>query len=186
MSQVDAIVIRAIDFAAQRHSGQTRKGKKQSPYINHPIKVMNLLVAHQETGADLLMAAVLHDVIEDTAGTEPEIRELSGIIRENFGQRVLEIVQEVSDDKNLPFQERKRLQVINTPGISDEAKKIKIADKTCNLIDMMEDPPANWSNERKVQYAEWAARVIDGARGVNAGLEKAFDTIRRQALRRFD
>jgi guanosine-3',5'-bis(diphosphate) 3'-pyrophosphohydrolase len=185
MSHVEAIVIRAIDFAAQRHSGQTRKGKKHSPYINHPIKVMNLLVKHQETGAELLMAAVLHDVIEDTAQTDHEIDELSGIIRENFGQRVLEIVQEVSDDKNLPFQERKRLQVINTPRLSQEAKKIKIADKTCNLLDMMEDPPENWPNERKLQYVEWAGQVIDGARGVNPDLEKTFDATRQQALQTF-
>lgn len=185
MSYVDAIIIRAIDFAAQRHSGQTRKGKKQSPYINHPIKVMKLLAMHQETGANLLMAAVLHDVIEDTAKTDGEIQELSAIIRENFGQRVLDIVQEVSDDKNLPYQERKRLQVINTPRLSEEAKKIKIADKTCNLIDMMEDPPQNWSNERKLQYVEWAGQVIEGARGVNPGLEKEFDATRQQALQRF-
>jgi guanosine-3',5'-bis(diphosphate) 3'-pyrophosphohydrolase len=185
MSQVDAIVIRAIDFAAQRHSGQIRKGKQQSPYINHPIRVMKLLVMHQETEADLLMAAVLHDVIEDTAKTDREIQELSGIIRKNFGQGVLDIVREVSDDKTLPFQERKRLQVINTPGLSEEARKIKIADKTCNILDMMEDPPENWPNERKLQYVEWAGLVIDGARGVNPGLEKEFDATRQQALRRF-
>jgi len=185
MSQVDAIVIEAIDFAAQRHSGQTRKGKKQSPYINHPIKVMNLLVAHHETGADLLMASVLHDVIEDTAKTEREIGELSDILRKKFGRRVLDIVLEVSDNKALPFQERKRLQVVNTPRLSEQARKIKIADKTCNLIDMMEDPPENWSNERKLQYVEWAGQVIDGARGVNPGLEQEFDATRHKALRRF-
>ena len=174
-------VIRAISFAATRHSGQTRKGRKNTPYINHPIQVMVILAEQGEDNADMLMAAALHDVIEDTAKTPGQIRSLEDTIRKEFGSKVLDIVREVSDDKQLPFEERKGLQVVNTPGLSEAAKKIKIADKTCNIRDMMDDPPPQWSAQRKLEYLKWAGQVIDGARGVNPSLEEFFDRNHQQA-----
>lgn len=185
MQPIDARVIEAIEFAAQRHLGQFRKGKGHSPYINHPIQVAALLVRFREHDAALLKAAVLHDVIEDTAKTKAEIQALNQTIEEKFGREVLEVIQEVSDDKQLPFRERKRLQVKNTPGLSREAKKIKIADKTCNISDMMKDPPTQWSAERKLEYLHWAEQVISGARGVNRALEEHFDQVRQQAYKKF-
>ncbi len=185
MNQIDATVIWALDFSAQRHKGQTRKGKDNTPYINHPIQVVALLTKQGEVDAPLLMAAALHDVIEDTASTPEQIEALSQTIEAEFGGQVLAIVKEVSDDKNLPFSERKRLQVINTPNLSDEAKKLKIADKTCNIMDMIHEPPTGWSRERKLGYLDWARQVIDGARGVNPRLESEFDYYRQQAYRHF-
>ena len=170
-------VITALEFAAQRHKGQTRKGKNKSPYINHPISVMSTLSKFGEDSENLLAAAALHDVIEDTAKQKEEIARLSSIIEDRFGSIVLKIVLEVSDDKSLPYQERKHLQVINTPQLSDDAKKLKIADKTCNISDLMMDPPLGWSKERKIAYLEWAKQVIEGARGVNYKLEKHFDAM---------
>jgi guanosine-3',5'-bis(diphosphate) 3'-pyrophosphohydrolase len=168
-------VFSALELASIRHSGQTRKGDKKTPYINHPISVINVLTRHGEDNPDLLAAAALHDVIEDTARTKEEIDKISSLIKEKFGEEVLKIILEVSDDKNLPFQKRKDLQVINTPRLSPEAKKLKIADKICNIKDMINDPPSNWSVERKKNYLEWAAKVIEGARNNNASLEKDFD-----------
>jgi len=185
MQSIDADVIQAIEFAAQRHRGQFRKGKGNLPYINHPIQVMGVLIRHQENDADLLRAAALHDVIEDTAKTPEEIQALSQTIESEFGKQVLKVVQEVSDDKNLPFLERKRLQVINTPKLSQHARKIKIADKTCNISDMMNNPPTHWSTQRKLEYLRWAEQVIDGARGVNAALEQTFDQTREKAFMKF-
>ena len=185
MHSIDASVIEAIEFAAQRHLGQFRKGERNTPYINHPIEVVGLLVRYREHDAVLLKAAVLHDVIEDTAKTQDEIQALAQTIEEKFGRAVLEVVREVSDDKNLPFLERKRLQVKNTPDLSREAKKIKIADKICNISDMMKDPPTHWSSDRKMEYLHWAEQVISGARGVNESLEAYFDQIRQKAHHTF-
>ncbi len=181
MTYIKDVVIRAIEFAAQRHSGQTRKGNTKSPYINHPIKVVSLLIDFQENDSNLLSAAALHDVIEDTARGDREIQQLEKIIEEKFGNKVLSIIWEVTDDKQLPFKERKQKQIQDTPNLSHEAKKIKIADKICNLTDLKEDPPVGWSNERKNTYIEWAGKVIEGARGVNGELEAYFDKICREA-----
>jgi guanosine-3',5'-bis(diphosphate) 3'-pyrophosphohydrolase len=183
MATIDASIIRAIEFAAQRHNGQFRKGTRKSPYINHPIKVVSLLIQHHEYNTDLLTAAALHDVIEDTAKTDAEKKKLATAIEKTFGNRTLSIVREVSDDKSLPFQERKQLQVTNTPFLSPEAKKIKIADKICNLEDILEDPPEKWSNDRKKGYLEWAGRVVEGARGVNEELEQRFAKIRQTLMK---
>ena len=181
MTYIKDVVIRAIEFAAQRHSGQTRKGNKKSPYINHPIKVVSLLLHFNENDADLLSAAALHDVIEDTARGDREVQQLEQIIERKFGKKVLDIIREVTDDKQLAFKERKQKQIQDTPRLSHEAKKIKIADKICNITDLKEDPPVGWSNERKNKYIEWAERVIEGARGVNRKLEAHFDIISREA-----
>jgi len=185
MQSIDASVIEAIELAARQHQGQFRKGKRKAAYINHPIQLMGVLIRHQENDSDLLKAAALHDVIEDTAKTREEIEGLSQTIESKFGKEVLKVVREVSDDKNLPFPERKRLQIVNTPKLSQHAKKIKIADKTCNIIDMMDDPPSNWSTDRKLEYLRWAEQVIEGARGVNPALEDYFDQTRKQAYRHY-
>jgi len=185
MQSIDANVIQALEFAARRHRGQFRKGIKKSAYINHPIQVMSVLVRHQEHDSNLLKAAALHDVIEDTAKNPEEIQTLSQTIEWEFGEEVLKVVHEVSDDKNLPFLERKRLQIVNTPELSQRAKKIKIADKTCNIMDMMDDPPVNWSTDRKLEYLRWAEQVIEGARGSNPALEAFFDQTRKKAYRQF-
>ncbi|MFP4619956.1 MAG: HD domain-containing protein [Bacteroidales bacterium] len=181
MTCIKETVIRAIEFAADRHSGQTRKGNTNSPYINHPIKVVSLLLRFHENDSDLLSAAALHDIIEDTAKGEEEIQKLKRILEENFGNSVLKIVQEVSDNKQLPFQERKQKQIEDAPYLSNAAKKIKIADKICNLTDLKEDPPVHWSKDRKNDYIKWAKKVIQGAGGVNKEMEAYFEKISREA-----
>jgi len=170
-------VFKALELAAARHRKQLRKGAEQRPYINHPINVITILTEFHETDPDILAAAALHDVIEDTATGQKEINNISAHLEEQFGERVLNIVLEVSDDKELPYQKRKELQITNTPGLSSEAKKIKIADKICNIKDMIADPPPVWSRERKITYLDWSQKVIQGARGVNSELEAYFDQI---------
>lgn len=170
-------IIKAIDFAAERHKYQFRKGIGKVPYINHPVKVAEILSACGENDTDLIISALLHDVIEDTAKNEQEIKQLSEIILKKFGESVLLIVLEVSDNKFLPVDERKRLQVIHTPKLSEKAKKLKIADKISNIADIKKDPPPNWSLERKLAYLHWAKKVVNGARGLNQKLDRLFDQV---------
>lgn len=174
MSVLSISLLRAIEFAAEKHKQQKRKGKNQTPYINHPIQVAHLLAEFgQEENSALLMAAILHDTIEDTATTQDELAA-------TFGQQVAQIVLEVTDDKSLPVLERKRLQVVQTPKKSVEAKMLKIADKTCNVKDITADPPANWSLARKIAYLDWAEAVVKGAVGVNRALEQHFFEVLQQ------
>jgi len=169
--------VEATYFAAQRHKHQTRKGKGKIPYINHPIRVALILTECGETDFDLLTASVLHDIIEDTAKDKKEIKKLSEEIKIQFGEEVLSLVQEVTDDKSLPVEERKRLQVLHTPGLSDNAKKLKIADKISNIQDIDVDPPEDWALQRKLNYLNWANDVVEGAKGLNNKLDQYFGRV---------
>ena len=162
-------LIQAIAFAADKHRNQRRKDADASPYINHPIALANVLA--NEAGVDeeaVLIAAVLHDTIEDTDTTASELESV-------FGEEIAAIVLEVTDDKRLPKGERKRLQIEHAPTISRSAKLVKLADKICNLRDILASPPADWSPERKQGYFDWAAKVVAGVRGVHPELEAVFD-----------
>jgi guanosine-3',5'-bis(diphosphate) 3'-pyrophosphohydrolase len=164
-------ILRAVVFAADRHQFQRRKDADATPYINHPLRVAELLYdVGQVRDGDLLVAALLHDTIEDTATLPAEIAA-------HFGERVLGIVLEVTDDKSLPKQVRKTRQIEHAPHLSAAARTLKLADKSCNVTDLAQSPPADWSRERISAYLDWAENVVAGLRGVNAPLEAHFDGV---------
>ena len=159
----------ALTFAAIKHRDQRRKDVGASPYINHPIAVAHVLSAeagvHDE---ETLLAAVLHDTVEDTQTTFEELER-------EFGSAVSGLVAELTDDKSLPKDVRKEQQIEHASHASAKAKRVKIADKICNVRDVSSNPPANWTHDRRAEYLEWAERVIAGCRGVEPALEKLFD-----------
>ncbi len=164
-------IVRALDFAAWAHSSQRRKGGAREPYVNHLTEVARLVA--QATGGNdekLIIAALLHDVLEDQS-----LHVTDEMLLENFGERVAKIVREVTDDKSLPKAERKRLQVLHAPHLSRRARILKIADKAANLNSILQTPPKDWSATRKREYFAWAAEVVAGCRGVNAWIEAVFD-----------
>jgi len=164
-------VIKAADFAARKHRDQRRKDPQETPYINHPVGVANIL--SNEGGVDdpiVLQAALLHDTVEDTDTTLDEIEE-------NFGKVVRDIVDEVTDDKDLAKEERKRLQVVNAPHKSPRAKLVKLADKLYNLRDLHRVIPSKWTEERAQEYFVWASYVVHGLKGSNKELEALLDKI---------
>jgi GTP diphosphokinase / guanosine-3',5'-bis(diphosphate) 3'-diphosphatase len=162
-------ILDALQFAAHKHRNQRRKGEEASPYINHPIALANILWSEGGVHEPLvIIAALLHDTVEDTDTTEQELRE-------RFGEAVARVVMEVTDDKTLEKAVRKELQVEHAPHISREAKLVKLADKISNLRDVKTSPPAHWPMERRREYFDWAARVVAGLRGVNPLLEQVFD-----------
>src|SRR5712671_7916727 len=83
-----------------------------------------------------------------------------GMIAQEFGKRVADIVMEVTDDKTLPKDERKRKQIETAPKKSREAKLINLADKTSNLRAVASSPAADWSVKRRLEYIEWAKNVV--------------------------
>jgi guanosine-3',5'-bis(diphosphate) 3'-pyrophosphohydrolase len=167
--------IKAAKFSAEKHRYQKRKGDDAEPYINHPLEVANLLVnVGKVEDIDVLTAAVLHDTIEDTDTTIEEITKL-------FGENVCKMVLEVTDDKSLPKAERKQKQIEHAPHLSDGAKQIKLGDKISNISDVMNDPPAGWSKQRRREYIEWGEKVVAGLRGANPALEKHFDELVKKA-----
>jgi len=164
-------LLEALRFAAGKHRDQRRKDAETSPYINHPIEVAEELARLGEVDdVETLQAAILHDTIEDTDTTPEEIESA-------FGAAVRRLVEEVSDDKSLPKQRRKELQIEHAPRLSERAKLIKIADKICNARDLIHAPPAGWSPERRMEYFHWCRRVVDGCRDVNERLAREFDAV---------
>ena len=159
----------AYHFAAAKHVGQRRKGEAEEPYVNHLTEVADL-VARATGGAevDVIVAAVLHDTVEDTETSFEEIAD-------RFGKRVAGLVAEVTDDKTLLKAERKRLQIEHAARASQGAKIIKLADKTSNLRAMAFSPPKGWPAARRAEYLDWARQVVAGCRGANAWLEDQFD-----------
>lgn len=176
MSRALLDVIRALDFAAGKHRDQRRKGSAAEPYINHLTEVARL-VAEATDGKDAIsvIGALLHDTIEDTKTTREKLKR-------EFGSEVAALVVELTDDKRLPWRERKRLQVETSHSKSPRAKLIKIADKTSNLRSIIASPPLDWDARRQRDYFEWAGRVVAGCRGVNAKLETRFDEVYRAGL----
>ena len=168
------LLLRAAHFAAFQHRQQRRKGAEANPYINHPLHVASILANEVAIhDVDVLVAALLHDTVEDTDASIADIQE-------HFGDAVAKLVAEVSDDKSLPKKERKAAQIAHAPHVSRGAKLIKIADKASNVRDMYANPP-KWTHKRKVEYMDWAVKVVDGMRGAHPPLEALFDRILEKA-----
>jgi len=161
--------IQAVAFAAHKHRDQRRKDAIASPYINHPIALADVLANEGGvTDEEVLCAAVLHDTVEDTETTADELAAV-------FGQSIAEIVLEVTDDKCLAKHERKQRQIDHAPHISPKAKLVKLADKICNVRDILGSAPKGWTAERQQTYLHWSAEVIAGVRGIHPQLEAVFD-----------
>ena len=164
-----ARVLDALAFAADKHRDQRRKDAHAAPYINHPIALAQVLCREGRVcDVEVICGALLHDTLEDTDTTAEELQA-------RFGAGVRAIVEQVSDDKTLPKQERKRLQIEHAAGISSRAKLVKLADKICNLRDVADTPPCDWGLGRRQDYFDWAKEVVDRLRGVHPELEAAFD-----------
>jgi guanosine-3',5'-bis(diphosphate) 3'-pyrophosphohydrolase len=169
MNETLPTIFRALEFAARKHRDQRRKDADATPYINHPIQLAGVLV--NEAGIDaaqVIIAALLHDTVEDTQTTPAELAR-------EFGFAVADLVMEVTDDKSLPKAKRKRLQVEHAAHLSAGARLVKLADKICNLRDMRAAPPADWDSARRRAYFDWAEAVVSRMRGTHARLESLFD-----------
>jgi guanosine-3',5'-bis(diphosphate) 3'-pyrophosphohydrolase len=124
----DTLVRRAYDFAEAAHRGQRRKDDRA--FIAHPVRVARLLAA-RGYDEEVVAAALLHDVVEDTSVTLEEVRE-------RFGDRVAELVACVTEDPGLPTSERKRAYREGLRSSPQAARAICAADKVCNASDLRE------------------------------------------------
>jgi len=172
-------ILKAADAAARWHVHHRRKGPAEEPYINHLLEVA-MLVAEATGGKDidLVVAALLHDAIEDSEVPKE-------LIAEAFGEDVASIVMEVTDDKTLPKSTRKLKQVETASMKSQRAKILKVADKTSNLRAIAASPPTDWSVKRRFEYVAWARDVVNGLRGTSPRLEALFDEAAHAAEQSF-
>jgi (p)ppGpp synthase/HD superfamily hydrolase len=168
-------VMRAAHFAAQCHTHQRRKGEAKEPYANHLIEVASLVTeATSGTDTNAIIAALLHDTIEDQGVT-------AEMIAKEFGKEVSDIVLEVTDDKTLLKADRKRKQVENAPKKSRAARMVKLADKISNVRAVTNSPAVGWPIQRRLEYVDWAKQVVAGLRGTSPWLEEQFDDAAKRA-----
>jgi (p)ppGpp synthase/HD superfamily hydrolase len=161
-------ILQAARFAAERHAAQRRKSSSAEPYVNHLLEVAEMLARLSDSlDTDLIVAALLHDTIEDVGVTREEIAA-------KFGEDVAALVTEVSDDKSLPKFARKALQIQNAAHKSPRAQMLSTADKIANLRSIMHSPPANWDFARKVEYVRWASQVVGRFADLNGHLADEF------------
>lgn len=127
-------LIRAITYATKKHEGQVRK-VDGAPYIVHPYRVAMLL---KEEGYedDIVIAGLLHDVVEDTDGTIGEISNL-------FGHHIAQLVSFATEpDKTKPWEDRKKHTIHQLKEAPLEARLVVCADKIDNLRAIIENEQA--------------------------------------------
>jgi GTP diphosphokinase / guanosine-3',5'-bis(diphosphate) 3'-diphosphatase len=127
----------------------------------------------------VIVAALLHDVVEDTDTTGEQVRE-------KYGDIVAQLVAEVTDDKSLNKKDRKELQVEHAPVLSAGAKLIKIADKIANVREIASDPPKKWGVNRQRKYFDWAERVVNAMGSVDPEMRLVFDKTLADARAQLD
>lgn len=134
---------KAIQVSAHAHRKQYRKSNNEIPYIVHPYSVFLILLEHTKD-EDILIASLLHDVLEDSDPEEYDEKKLTNL----FGEKVVSIIKEVSEKKDgnlnnknakLNWEERKVLYLSHLQESSDEAIMIAIADKIHNLSNTLSD-----------------------------------------------
>ena len=153
-------------LAARAHAEQRRAGSGE-PYISHPCAVAALVAA---TGADtdVVIAAVLHDVVEDT--------DISlSAIEDRFGATVAALVDALTDTQalsTLPMAERKAAQSTKIAKASPGARLVKLADQTANLHDLV--ATGAWTNEKRTTYLAGTEQIARACAGVDPTLDAAF------------
>lgn len=164
----------ALALAVKAHAGVCRKYGDE-PYSNHVIRVA-FEVARTGADEDVIAAALLHDVLEDT-DVPPET------IRDTVGERVLKIVQELTNPSHLPENkrklraERKRIDREHLKTVSKEAKLIKLLDRTDNLRDVVRGP-----RDFQELYANESLTLLEAMRGEHPDQERDLETMIRALL----
>jgi len=125
------IIVRAARLAVRAHGAQTRKVTGRA-YVEHPARVAARVLLRRDADEAMVAAALLHDVVEDTAITLDEIRA-------EFGDAVADLVRDLTNvykagaHVGLNRAERKRLESARLAGVSRSAKIIKMLDRIDNL-----------------------------------------------------
>jgi len=162
--------LKAIRFAADKHRDQRRKDHRGSPYIVHPIAVAELLIEAGITDEATLIAAILHDTIEDTDCTAEEIATL-------FGTEIAALTSELTVPETGIKAIDKAKEISDATNLSSKARLVRTADKICNLADILVDTPIGWSDERRDRYIIWAQEVIKQANSNNVFLQNRLSNL---------
>jgi len=154
-------------FAATMHMHQTRKDPQKTPYINHPLAVARILAEVGIRDLATLQAALLHDTLEDTVATGPELEV-------KFGKEVRQLVDSLTDDDSMRPMERKLVQLRGVKALPLKAKLVRIADKLNNACDVLNPGIPGWSQTKSERYVAWACEMVHSLKGTHPALEERF------------
>ncbi|MBS0605114.1 MAG: bifunctional (p)ppGpp synthetase/guanosine-3',5'-bis(diphosphate) 3'-pyrophosphohydrolase [Verrucomicrobia bacterium] len=155
------MLLATIDFAALRHVKQVRNHADWVPYIVHPFRVAILLWEDGEVrDEDTIMAALLHDILEDTQTVPEELGSL-------FGKKVLFIVEQLTESLEISLLDQAK-------AMSTEAKLVKLADRTHNLRDLLDHPPKVWKPDKVEKFIQKSRDLLEVLKEAHPALEKAY------------
>ncbi|MDR2539287.1 MAG: HD domain-containing protein [Chlamydiales bacterium] len=160
-------ILQAMEFSTEKHRFQTRKNDRKTPYVSHCFEVAYKVMSVGEV-RDLtsILASLLHDILKDTQTTVEEIEK-------TFGTQVAKVVDELTGDRKLSLQEKKRQETIHASYRSKPAAIVQLADTLCNTLELLNHPPKGWSRKYIDQYFQWAQTVVDRLPLVNPKLKEA-------------
>lgn len=161
------LISEAALFAAHAHGTQTR-ADRGDPYLVHLAEVAAMCAMLEPFDPVLVAAAWLHDTVEDTGVREP-------ILRERFGDEIADLVMDVTDPPDLKGDARRQRQVDHTRDAGDRVKRLKLADKTSNVEELLDLPHEAFDAGGNAGYLLWARKVVDVCRGLEPRLEARFD-----------
>ncbi|MFZ0564821.1 MAG: HD domain-containing protein [Chlamydiales bacterium] len=154
------ILIFALLYRAEKHHAQALK---TTPHIIHPIEVCSILWdIGKVRNSNILVSAILHDVLEDTFTTEEEIQK-------SFERRICETVKEVTNDPASSLDENMQHHINHIPLMSQDARLIMLADQISTLANLRGASP---SEGTKIDaYFAWGKKLLIALKGTHTGLE---------------
>ena len=166
-------LLEAAQWAVTAHDGQIRRGSG-NPYVVHPLRVAALVLGsglEAESARIALLAAILHDTLEDTDLPAEQIKK-------RFGEAVASVVDELTQDKTLPKAERRQKMIDGCGKYSLEAKVVKLADRWDNMSEMKDLGP-----QFVRRYCEEAERMVAAMRGTWPRAESSIEELISDARR---
>ncbi len=154
-----AFIACAHAIAAQAHRGQKRSDGQD--YIEHPIEVARNLLDVGLTDPQQLAAAYLHDALEKGPAA------MRGLIEQDLGSEVLELVDALTDDQSMSSHGRRGHQLDRAASMPLAARQIKLADRLANL----RSPRPDWTLEQRQRYAIHSYALLEVLQGSHDELE---------------
>lgn len=174
------MIAAARDLAREKHDGLNLPDAAQTPMFEHITEVATLVEQAGGT-AEMITAAWLHDIVEDTDITLEQIRE-------KFGAEVTSLVDGLTDPSDFerkPLEERKQLQADRIRTLSNDVKCIKLCDQLSNVRRVTNRPPLDWSEDKQWVYIEGARKITLECRGLWPQLDVEFDSAYETARQKF-
>ena len=174
------MIEKARELAKTMHADLHLHDQGRSPMFEHISEVAGL-VADQGGSDEMIAAAWLHDIVEDTDVTLEQVEEW-------FGSEVRNLVDGLTDPVHfagMPLIERKELQARRIRELSDEVKRIKLCDQLSNVQRVLNKPPADWTGEKQFTYIEGARKIVQECRGLWPALDDRFDAAYDAARERY-